>query len=357
MSRSPRLQHRSALYELTYSRIIEALRDPTALFWSFGFPILLVLTLGAAFGGGPKSHNRIALVCTAQASICDSLRKQLKADPEFQVRDEQLAHALDQLSLARFDVVIEANPVGGAQQTKLTYYFDGNSPEGRTTRISIRSLLHVPPDGYVVVDKPHVQVGRRYVDLLLPGLLAVNLMGGGIWGTSFALVDARRRGILRQLAVTPMRRSDYLLSYMIARLLFLVFEVVFLLGFGAFAFDTVLRGSWFAMTVMCLLGSFAFTGLGLLISARTESSEVASGWANALTIPMGLASGVFFDYELFPEVMHPLIRALPLTALTNGLRAIANQGVSMFEVMTQLLVLASWAVVSFAVALRIFRWR
>jgi ABC-type multidrug transport system permease subunit len=223
--------------------------------------------------------------------------------------------------------------------------------------MAIRSLLNVAPQGFVVVDKPHVQVGRRYVDLLLPGLLALNLMGGGIWGTSFALVDARRRGILKQLAVTPMRRSDYLLSYMIARLLFLVLEVVFLLGFGAFAFGTVLRGSWLALTVMCLLGSFAFTGMGLLISARTESSEVASGWANALTIPMGLASGVFFDYELFPELLHPMIRALPLTALTNGLRAIANQGLPMLEVLPQLLVLAAWAAVSFAIALRIFRWR
>ena len=154
-----------------------------------------------------------------------------------------------------------------------------------------------------------------------------------------------------------MRRSDYLISYMIARLLFLVIEVAFLLGFGALAFDTVLRGSWFAVTVMCLLGSFAFTGMGLLIAARTHSSEVASGWANALTIPMGLASGVFFDYELFPELMHPIIRALPLTALTTGLRAIANQGASVVDSIPHLIVLAGWTVVSFAVALRIFRWR
>jgi ABC-type polysaccharide/polyol phosphate export permease len=352
-----RTQHKSALYELTYARIIEALRDPTALFWSFGFPILLVLTLGAAFGGGPKSHNRIALVCTAEASICKSLHAQLAADPEFEVRDQSLAPSLDELSLGKQDIVIEAKPVPGARQTKLTYYFDNSNPEGSTTRMAVRSRLHVAPEGFVVVDKPFVQVGRRYVDLLLPGLLALNLMGGGIWGTSFALVDARRRGILRQLAVTPMRRSDYLLSYMIARLLFLVLEVVFLLGFGAFAFDTVLKGSWLALTVMCLLGSFAFTGMGLLISARTESNEVASGWANALTIPMGLASGVFFDYELFPDFMHGMIRALPLTALVNGLRAITNQGMSIFDVMPQLILLASWAAISFTIALRIFRWR
>lgn len=358
MSRAgPRTQHRSALYELTYARILEALRDPTALFWSFGFPILLVVTLGIAFGGGPKSHNRIGFVCAADASVCEPLRKQLAAEADFQIRPHARREALDELSLGKLDVVIEASWMAGASETKVTYYFDNNSPEGRTTRLAIRSVLNVPPQGFVVVDKPHVEVGRRYVDLLLPGLLALNLMGGGIWGTSFAIVDARRRGILRQLAVTPMRRSDYLLSYMIARLLFLVLEVVVLLGFGAFAFDTVLRGSWFAVTVMCLLGSFAFTGLGLLISARTESSEVASGWANALTIPMGLASGVFFDYELFPAVMHPLIRALPLTALAHGLRAIANQGVSTLEVLAQLIVLASWAVISFAVALRIFRWR
>lgn len=354
------IQHGHPLYELTRARIVEALRDPTALFWSFGFPVVLVITLGVAFGGGPKSHNRIGFVCGApiDASACSALKAQLVAAPDFDVRPLELAKAKEQLGLGQLDVVLQATrEPEQPSATTVVYHFDQNSPEGRTTRLAIRSVLNVPASGFAARDQPHVEVGRRYVDLLLPGLLALNLMGGGIWGTSFALVDARRRGLLRQFAVTPMRRSDYLISYMIARLLFLVIEVVFLLGFGAFAFDTVLRGSWFAVTLMCLLGSFAFTGLGLLISARTQSSEVASGWANGLTIPMGLASGVFFDYALFPDFLHPLIRCLPLTALTTGLRAIANQGASVVEIAPELLVLAGWTVASFAVALRIFRWR
>lgn len=353
-------RHGSPLFELTRARIVEALRDPTALFWSFGFPVVLVITLGVAFGGGPKSHNRIGLVCGApiEASTCAALHTQLEGGPEFDVRALPLAEAKEQLGLGELDVVLEAAREPRAPDaTTIVYHFDENSPEGRTTRLAIRSVLNVPAEGFAARDQPHTEVGRRYVDLLLPGLLALNLMGGGIWGTSFALVDARRRGLLRQFAVTPMRRSDYLVSYMLARLMFLVIEVIFLLGFGAFAFDTVLRGSVLALTVACLLGSLAFTGLGLLISTRTESAEVASGWANALTIPMGLASGVFFDYELFPDFLHPIIRCLPLTALTSGLRAIANQGVDVLEIVPQLIVLACWAVASFAIALRIFRWR
>ena len=356
----PSVTPHNPLLELTRARIVEALRDPTALFWSFGFPIVLVVTLGIAFGGGPKSHNRIGLVCGAAVAgeVCADLKARLAAEADFDVRPLELKPAKEQLSLGQLDVVIHATQEAAAPGvTTLVYLFDENSPEGRTTRLAIRSVLNVPPDGFAVRDQSHVEVGRRYVDLLLPGLLALNLMGGGIWGTSFALVDARRRGLLRQFAITPMRRSDYLISYMIARLLFLVFEVVFLLGFGAFAFDTVLRGSWLAITVMCLLGSFAFTGLGLLISTRTVSMEVASGWANALTIPMGLASGVFFDYELFPELLHPLIRCLPLTALTTGLRLIANQGMGIVDTLPQLAVLAAWTIASFVVALRIFRWR
>lgn len=354
------IKHGNPLFELTRGRIVEALRDRTALFWSFGFPVMLVIMLGVAFGGGPKSHNRIGLVCSApiDASVCSALEAKLETDPDFDVRPLALAEAKDQLGLGKLDVVVQAAAEAerpGA--TTLVYHYDQNSPEGRTTRLAIRSLIHVPEAGFAVRDQPHEEVGRRYVDLLLPGLLALNLMGGGVWGTSFALVDARRRGLLRQFALTPMRRSDYLISYMIARLAFLVFEVVFLLGFGALAFDTVLRGSFLAVTVMCLLGSFAFTGFGLLISTRTESNEVASGWANALTIPMGLASGVFFDYELFPEFLHPIIRCLPLTALTTGLREIANQGVGIVGSMPQLLILAGWTAVTFLVALRLFRWR
>lgn len=359
VTRAP-TKHGSPLYELTRARIVEALRDPTALFWSFGFPVFLVITLGVAFSGGPKSHNRIGFVCSApiDASTCRAVAAQLKSDPEFDIRSLELAAAKDQLSLGKLDVVVQAaREAAQPDLTTLVYHYDNNSPEGRTTRLAIRSLLNVPAAGFTTRDQPHVEVGRRYVDLLLPGLLALNLMGGGVWGTSFALVDARRRGLLRQFALTPMRRSDYLVSYMIARLAFLVIEVVFLLGFGALAFDTVLRGSFLALTAMCLLGSFAFTGFGLLISTRTESQEVASGWANALTIPMGLASGVFFDYELFPDFLHPIIRCLPLTALTGGLRAIANQGVGLVGSAPVLLVLAGWTAVTFVVALRLFRWR
>jgi len=358
--RSPNA-HRGPLFELTRARIVEALRDPTALFWSFGLPVMLVIMLGVAFGGGPKSRNRIGFLCAepVEASVCAAVKTQLEGAPDFDVRSmEDLEDAREELGLGKLDVVLQVTREPehpGA--TTIVYHYDENSPEGSSTRLAIRSVMNVPAAGFAIRDQPHTEVGRRYVDLLLPGLLALNLMGGGIWGTSFALVDARRRGLLRQFAVTPMRRSDYLISYMIARLLFLVIEVVFLLGFGAFAFNTVLRGSVLAVTVMCLFGSLAFTGLGLLISARTESSEVASGWANALTIPMGLASGVFFDYELFPEFLHPIIRCLPLTALTTGLRAIANQGAGIVDVAPELALLAGCTMMSFAVALRIFRWR
>ena len=138
--------------------------------------------------------------------------------------------------------------------------------------------------------------------------------------------------------------------------MFLVPEVVFLLAFGALAFGTPLRGSFTAIAALSLVGALAFTGLGLLVGARVQSAEAAAGWANFVMMPMWLFSGVFFSYELFPAALHPAIRALPLTALSDAMRAVLNEAAPLSACLPQLAVLLLWTAGSFALALRLFRW-
>jgi ABC-2 type transport system permease protein len=245
-----------ALLALTHARLLEFVRDPAAVFWVFGFPVILAVVLGIAF------------------------RSQ------------------------------------GA---------------------------------------PGIQ--GRYIAFLIPGLIGMNIMGSTLWGMGYAIVDGRRRKLLKRFVVTPMRRSHYLLAFFLSRVVFMIAEVVLLLLFGWLVFDVGVRGSFVALAAITLAGMMAFTGLALLIASRTESTEVAGGLMNLVQLPMWLLSGAFFDYTRFPEVAHPFIRLLPLTAINDSMRAVMGDGAGLLDCWGQLALLLAWAAVSFGVALRIFRWQ
>jgi ABC-type multidrug transport system permease subunit len=199
--------------------------------------------------------------------------------------------------------------------------------------------------------------GSRYIDFFIPGLLGLNLMGSGIWSIAFAVVTARNRKLLKRLVATPMSRAQYLASFLVSRLIFLVLELAALLGFGIFVFDVPLRGSLGALLVVSLLAALTFSALGLLVSSRARTVEAVSGIANFVMLPMWIFSGVFFSAANFPAALQPFIQALPLTATVDSLRAVMLQGASLASLGGELALIAGWLVVPFVVALRIFRWR
>jgi ABC-type multidrug transport system permease subunit len=199
--------------------------------------------------------------------------------------------------------------------------------------------------------------GARYIDFLIPGLIGLNLMGSGMWGLGFAIVSARGKKLLKRFAATPMRRSHYLLSFVLSRLIFLALEVAALVGFAWLVFGVVIRGSLIDVAVCAVVGALAFSGLGLLVAARPRTVEGVSGLMNFVMLPMWLLSGTFFSAARFPQWFQPLIKALPLTALNDVLRAVMNDGASLVSHGTQLAIVLAWGVVSFVVALRIFRWQ
>lgn len=197
----------------------------------------------------------------------------------------------------------------------------------------------------------------RYIDFLIPGLIGLNLMGSSIWGVGFAVVQTRVRKLLKRFAASPMRRSDYLLALVLSRLVFLTLELAALLAAGYFLFHVTVEGSIGALLAVTLVGALSFTGLALLVAARPTTVEAASGWMNFVMLPMWILSGSFFAYDRFPEAVHPAIRALPLTALNDALRAVMNEGASFASTWVELTVLAVWGVLGFGLALRFFRWQ
>jgi ABC-type multidrug transport system permease subunit len=335
------------LVQLTLVRFREFLREPEALFWVFVFPILLAAGLGIAF------RNRPADVLPV-AAVTRSLAEALGRDKLLNVRQLSASAAEEALRAGKISLLAEPGP-GGA----VVYRYDDTNPEGRTARMLADAAIQRAAgraDPVASSDRLVREPGSRYIDFLIPGLLGMNLMGSAIWGMGFAIVDARRKKLIKRLVATPMPRPYYLLSFLLSRLALLAIEVFAVAGFGYFVFGVPLRGSLASLAALCVLGSLAFSALGLLIASRVKTIEAASGLMNAIMMPMWIVSGVFFSAERFPAALQPVIQALPLTAVINALRANMLQGAGLAHLGPQMGVLGAWVVVCFALALKLFRW-
>jgi ABC-type multidrug transport system permease subunit len=240
-----------------------------------------------------------------------------------------------------------------------TYWQDPTRPESRLARLSVNDVLQRAAgreDPRATSVREMTETGSRYIDFLIPGLLGMNLMSTGMWSVAFNIVDKRSKKMLKRLVATPMRKSQFLLSQILGRLVFLVAEVAALVGFARLVFGVPVRGSLLTLGALCLLGGMAFAGLGLMAAARPRTVEGASGVMNVIMLPMWICSGVFFSTSRFPDSVQPLIQVLPLTALNDALRAVMLDGASILTVAGDSLIVGAWGLVGFGLALSWFRW-
>lgn len=339
------------LKELVKARLREFLREPGYVFWVFGFPLLLAVGLGIAFRERAPELPRVVVVAEADAAQTRALfaSKELVA--------ERLPRAEAERALARtkVDLLVDPSAAGG-----VTLRFDPAQERSRLAQLVTENVLEraAGRKNLVEVHEHTVsEVGSRYVDFLLPGLIGLNLMGSSMWGIGFNLVLARKRRLLRRYAVTPMRHSHFLLAYFFSRSIFLALELGLLVGFGKVIFGTTIQGNPLDVFVLGAIGAASFAGISLIVGARLDNTEVANGWMNFVMLPMWILSGSFFSYERFPAWLRMPIRLLPLTAVNDALRAVYNEGASLLGVGFEVAVLAVWGVVGFGVALKTFRWQ
>lgn len=346
----PRLEE---LRQLTYVRLVLFLREPEAVFWVFVFPVVLALVLGLAFKGRGQEPSPVGVVeGSVPSQWVDALVGSENVDLQRFADPEEATRKLRSGAIA----ALLAQESDGTLRVR----FDPARPEGETARLRIEDAVQRTEgrrDVVSVLREPVTETGARYIDFLLPGLLGMNLMGTGMWGTGFALVDWRQKKLLKLFMATPMRRPNFLLAQMFSRLLFLVAEVGVILAFGIWVLGVPMRGDLGSFMAVCVLGALCFSGIGLLVASRATTLEGVSGIMNFVMMPMWLLSGVFFSYERYPEFLWPLIRLLPLTALNDALRALMLEGTGLWTSREPVLVLAVTTVLAFAIAVRVFRWR
>jgi ABC-2 type transport system permease protein len=383
------------VWQLTLARVRLFLREPAAIFWVYGFPILMMMSLGIAFRDNPQEQIAVDVVegsgepASGGRQLPESiqeLKKLLENDNRFKLTVAPTEDWQKRLQAGKTELVIEVAPADSNQPYR--FWDEPRRAESRLARYAVEAVLlraandtasgvRKHPDGSAGKSgdenhreadasrsptfEPEIrhldQPGSRYIDFLLPGMIGMGLMGGGMWGVGFVVVDMRVRKLLKRFLATPMRRSDFLLSVMVSRLMFTLADIVILLLFGWLVFGIRTQGSYLNLAIVTLLGGAAFAGIGLLVASRVQTIETVSGLMNLVMLPMWILSGVFFSSERFPQEIQPLINLLPLTALNQALRGIMLEGDSLSVLWPQLAILTAYTVFTFAIALRIFRWR
>lgn len=355
MSRSHPLKH------LYLSRLREFYRQPARIFWVYVFPTVLAVCLGWAFQSRPPEAIQADLVKNGdwermvKAFDAHNASALAAGRPAIQAEPHTREAALQRLETGDTTLVIEP---GGS--TPVVYHFDPTRPEALTARAIVDDVLQEASgrrNPVATSEQRVIKPGARYIDFLIPGLIGLNVMGGGLWGIGFLLVNFRIGKLLKRFVATPMPRRDFLLALLGARMTFLIPDFAVLLLLGHYGFGMPIKGSLVLLVVVVSLGALAFAGIGLLVGSRAQTTETVSGLMNLVMLPMWIFSGVFFSSARFKGPIQYFVQALPLTQLLNAERAVILKGAGWADVSGSLAILALWAVVTFLLALRIFRWQ
>jgi ABC-type multidrug transport system permease subunit len=355
----------SPYLQLVLARFREFSREPAAVFWVYVFPLMMMVALGLAFRDQPietfdamvvdqsegAEQNSPAIASEHASSVAATLAQ----DPRLKVRIDSEAECRRKLRIGKTDLVILPQGEGEGFE----YFFDGTKPGSLLARNIAEDILQRNAgrkDVYQATDHAVAEPGGRYIDFLIPGLIGMGIMGGGLFGLGYAIVDMRIRKLLKRFMATPMRRADFLAAVMTSRIIFTIPEILFLLIIARFLFGVLVHGSYISVAILVFLGTVQFAGIGLMIASRARTVETVSGLINLTLLPMWMLCGIFFSYERFPAFLHPLIRLLPLTPLVDSLRSVMLEGETLWTQGPEIAIIALWGVFSFLVALKWFRW-
>lgn len=369
------------LWQLIVALFREIIREPGVLFWGILFPILMSLGLGLAFTKKADITRKIAVINSTEGSsntAYDSLitvfledhclagiTEKDKWDWKYVIKDEKLGNsiflfyrmewkeALQLLKRGTVNVIITGN---GAL---VEYHFDPLNPDAQLTYLKLAGIIG---KGQAIEEKsaagivPLTVKGTRYIDFLVPGLITMGVMMSCMWGISYGIIEKRSKKLLRRLVATPMKKSHFLIALIIVRIAMNFIESAVLFIFSVLAFGISIQGDISALILMFLAGNIAFSGIAVFVSSHTSNTEVGNGLINFVVFPMMIMSGIFFSYQNFPDWSLPVIRNLPLSMLTDGIRSIFNEGAGYPEVALPMLLLTLTGIAFFAAGLKIFKW-
>lgn len=345
-----------SLKEMIKGRWREFKREPSAMFFVVMMPLLWMIVLGLAFSGERKEKYGIAMLNTEMTIPQNAfIRDVLAGDERLIVRVGDESDHARWIKRGEAVLVIKAD----IKQMKVLYQFDPANPQSARAREIVNNLVQKSygrSDPIEWTNKPMDIRGDRYIDFLVPGLLALSIFTSSLFGTGMTIVVNRRENLLKRYLTTPMSSYEYIISHIVARYFILAVEFATVMVAAALIFQFQVEGRWGDYIFLAALGAAAATAIGILIGARTANSAAYNGMTNLLTWPMTMVSGIWFSRAVFPDWLGRIIDFLPLTAMVDGLRKIALEGLTLGEVMPEIFVLISYLVVCTIAAKLRFKW-
>jgi len=351
----------------------EFVREPGILFWALVFPVMMAWVLGVAFSKKTALIQHVAYVKSSSqthvrlSEFLESSQVTYQQGGAGRVYKKSIETKMGRLSFhlisASMDSAVMLLKRGQIslilQDTgdSLHYLFD---PQGTDARFNYVVLSAAINHERVIYDSASVKVlsqeGTRYIDFLIPGLLAMGIMNDFLWGIGYGLIEIRSKKLLRRMVAAPMKKSLFIFSHFFARITLALFEAAVLLLFAWIYFRIRIQGSLIAFLMITLAGSFCFAGISILMASRTSSSRIGNSLINLISMPMMILSGIFFSYHNFPDFIIPVIQKLPLTMLADSIRSIMIEGTGLPENMPEFLILTALGAISFMAGMRLYKW-
>lgn len=336
--------------QVARTAFVEFWRSPAAVFWTYGFPLMMAVVLGFAFQPGTPPPVPVAVLdVPAATAVYETVRSSSRLSVELlapDVADQALARGRVAL-LIKID---DGQPVLRSDPTR---------PEAELARLLVERAIHEERQGGLesIRAEDEDRPGSRYIDFLIPGLIGLNLLGAGMWGVGFNLVQMRVQNLLRRLFVTPMKRSEFLAGYLLGRSVLVIPEALAILLFGVLLWGVPFRGSYLVALLVIVIGGWTFTGIGCLCASRARTIETIGGVMNAVQLPMWILGGTFFANEALEGPVRWAAECMPLTHVNRVLRDVMLESGTLADVWLPLLLLLAAGVLCFTLAMRLFRWQ
>lgn len=343
-------------------------RDRRSIFFSLFFPVIFMTVFSFA-NSREQEPIAMGIINNSASEVATEFAEMLIASPLFNVtvgeeqrlRDELIAG--DQTMVlelpAEFGVNLESQSseinvvVDAAQVSQLNLIM----PVLEQTLLSIeREFRDIEPMFSIEIEDVQAR-SQRYIDFLLPGLMAFTLMQLAIAGSGFNIVEYRRKGILKRLFVTPIEPGDFITAIVLARMAIVLVQLSVLILFAVILLDISIVGNFFAYYFVVILGTIVFLCQGFCLGSLAKTQEAIGALGNIVIMPQIFLSGIFYPIESMPEWIQPVAQLLPLSFVSTGMREIANAGATLVEIFPSLIGIAVWFVISFVAATRLFLWK
>lgn len=345
------------IYSLFMARNKEFVRDREGFGWNLLFPFMMVLCFFFVFNNNNETLYKGGYILansakTQEKNQSSEFLKHLKNIKHIELilfKDEQLA--IKKLRHHRLDFLIKID------NKKVNYWTNESSPK---SYIAEKILLGSNKD--ILKTFPFLQKNAisgtkiTYLDWVFPGILAMNMMFSALFGIGYVIVRYRKEGVLKRFKATPLTAFEYLVSQIISRICVLVSSAIIVyFGCNLFYKFQILGSPWLLLATFAL-GGFCLASMGLIISARTSSEELANGILNLITLPMMLLSETWFSLEGSNKYILYLSELLPLTHINHALRKIMNEGAGLAEISHHLIFLGISTAIFLAIGSYFFKW-